>query len=146
MKKYLYKRIAMFGTALVLAGVACLSLPQGTVYGGAIDPKEEPEVVLSSNQQAVCEAIGSDTACSDKGGGGASVNSIVSTVINIFTVLIGIVAVIMIIVAGFKYITSAGDAAKLTSAKNTLVYALVGLVVVALSQFIVKFVLNKVTQ
>jgi hypothetical protein len=52
----------------------------------------------------------------------------------------------MIIWGGLRYITSGGDSAKITSAKNTIIYALIGLVVVALAQFIVKFVLAKVTQ
>ena len=51
----------------------------------------------------------------------------------------------MIIYGGMRYITSGGDSGKITSAKNTIIYALIGLVVVALAQFIVKFVLNKVT-
>jgi hypothetical protein len=72
-------------------------------------------------------------------------NNIIATVINIFSVVVGVVAVIMIIYGGFRYITSGGDSGKITSAKNTIIYALIGLVVVALSQFIVKFVLAKVT-
>ncbi|QQS20209.1 TrbC/VirB2 family protein [Candidatus Saccharibacteria bacterium] len=104
------------------------------------------QAALSPNQQAVCEAIGSGAGCDQDAGGGTKIDSVVSTVITIFTAVIGIVAVIMIIVAGFKYITSGGDSSKLTSAKNTLVYALIGLVIVALAQGIVKFVLNRATR
>ncbi len=77
--------------------------------------------------------------------GTSTVNNIITTVINLFSVIVGIIAVIMIIYAGLKYITSGGDSAKITSAKNTIVYAIIGLIVVALAQFIVKFVLSKVT-
>jgi hypothetical protein len=73
------------------------------------------------------------------------VNATISQVINIFSTIVGVVAVIMIIYGGMRYITSGGDSSKITSAKNTIIYALIGLVVVALAQFIVKFVLNKVT-
>jgi hypothetical protein len=52
----------------------------------------------------------------------------------------------MIIVGGLKYILSAGDSGNVTSAKNTIVYAIVGLVIVALAQFVVRFVLTKVSQ
>jgi hypothetical protein len=62
-----------------------------------------------------------------------------------FSLVVGVVAVIMIIIAGFKYITSGGDSGNVTSAKNTILYAIIGLVVVALSQFIVKFVLGRIT-
>lgn len=70
-------------------------------------------------------------------------NSLVASVINLFSVVVGIVAVMMIIWGGFKYITSGGDPGNVTGAKNTILYAIVGLVIVALAQFIVKFVLSK---
>ena len=56
-----------------------------------------------------------------------------------------VTAVMMIIVGGFRYITSGGASDSVSSAKNTIIYAIVGLVVVALAQFIVQFVLNRVT-
>lgn len=63
--------------------------------------------------------------------------------VNIFSVIVGIVAVIMVIIGGFKYITSGGDAGRVSSAKNTVIYAVVGLIIVALAQFIVQFVITK---
>jgi len=50
--------------------------------------------------------------------------------------------VIMIIVGGFRYITSGGESGNVSGAKNTLIYAIVGLVIVALAQIIVHYVLN----
>lgn len=73
------------------------------------------------------------------------VGDIIRTVINIISLIVGVIAVIMIIIGGLKYITSAGDSGNVTSAKNTILYALVGLVIVALAQIIVRFVLGKVT-
>ena len=52
----------------------------------------------------------------------------------------------MIIVAGIKFITSQGEPSNVASAKNTILYAIVGLVIVAFAQIIVKFVLNKANQ
>ena len=72
------------------------------------------------------------------------INGILEDVINIFSLVVGIISVIMIIIGGLKYITSGGDSGNVTGAKNTILYAIVGLVVVALAQFIVKFVLNRV--
>lgn len=74
---------------------------------------------------------------------GDKVDSIIKLVINIFSLLVGVVAVIMIMVGGLKYVTSGGDSGNVTGAKNTILYAIVGLVVVALAQIVVKFVLNK---
>jgi len=73
------------------------------------------------------------------------INSIIKTVINVFSIVVGVVAVIMIIIGGFRYITSGGDSSNVSGAKNTIIYAIIGLVVVALAQFIVQFVVNKVT-
>jgi hypothetical protein len=74
----------------------------------------------------------------------SNVDKILTRVINIFSIVVGVVAVIMIVVGGFRYITSGGGD-KVKSAKDTIMYALIGLVIVALAQIIVKFVLNKST-
>ncbi len=76
---------------------------------------------------------------------GSGVNNLIATVINVFSFVVGVAAVIMIMVAGFKYITSSGDSASASSAKNTILYAIVGLVVVLFAQVIVRFVLHKAT-
>lgn len=74
---------------------------------------------------------------------GERVDSIIKTVINIFSIVVGVVSVIMIIIGGLKYITSGGDSGNVTGAKNTILYAIIGLVVVALAQIIVRFVLER---
>ena len=51
----------------------------------------------------------------------------------------------MIIVGGFKYITSGGNDGNVSTAKNTILYAVIGLVIVALAQIIVRYVLGKAT-
>ncbi|MBX4190707.1 pilin [Candidatus Saccharibacteria bacterium] len=72
-------------------------------------------------------------------------NHIVHTIINLLTAIVGIVAVIMIIIGGFRYITSGGNDTSVTAAKNTILYAIIGLVVVALAQVLVRFTLSKLT-
>jgi uncharacterized membrane protein len=71
--------------------------------------------------------------------------SIIETVINVFSIVVGVVSVIMIIIGGLKYITSGGDSGNVSGAKNTILYAIIGLVVVALAQIIVRFVLDTAT-
>lgn len=83
--------------------------------------------------------------CTSTEGADAQVDNIITTVINIVSIIVGIVAVIMIIIGGFQYITSSGDSGKVSGAKNTILYAIVGLVVVALAQIIVRFVVNRLT-
>jgi hypothetical protein len=82
------------------------------------------------------------TDCTVKKGSATKVNSLIADVINILSVVVGVVAVIMIIIGGFKYITSSGDSNNVASAKNTIIYAIVGLIIVALAQVIVRFVLG----
>lgn len=81
--------------------------------------------------------------CDNAAGATTKVNGLIKLVINLFSIVVGVVSVIMIIIGGLKYITSAGDSNNVTSAKNTILYAIIGLVVVALAQFIVQFVLAK---
>jgi hypothetical protein len=72
-------------------------------------------------------------------------NNFVTSIISLLSWAIGVVAVFMIIVGGFKYITSGGDSAGVTAAKNTILYAIIGLVIVALSQLIVRFILSRIS-
>lgn len=70
-----------------------------------------------------------------------AVNPLVRTLIGTMLFILGTISVIMIIVGGIKYTTSNGDQAKVTSAKNTILYAVVGLVVALLAYAIVNFVI-----
>jgi hypothetical protein len=79
-------------------------------------------------------------------GGQTAVNNITSLVVSTLSYIIGAVAIIMIILAGFKYVKSGGDSNNVSSAKTTLIYALVGLAIAALAQVLVHFVLNASTQ
>lgn len=74
---------------------------------------------------------------------GAKITSLIATIINIVSIVVGVVAVVMLIIGGFKFITSQGDSNSVASARNTIMYALIGLVVVVLAQFIVRFVLAR---
>jgi hypothetical protein len=76
----------------------------------------------------------------------AKINSIIRRFINILSLIVGIVAVIMIIIGGLRYITSGGSDTGVTSAKNTILYAIIGLIIVALAQLLVRYVLRQVTE
>jgi len=125
-----YKKIIIV-LALVLGFVAVLH------------PHAASALFDGSTSEA-CQGVGlGKTGCSD---GTSSLTKLISTIINLISLAVGLASVIMIMVGGFKYVTSGGDSGKLTSAKNTIIYAIIGLVVVALGQFIVKFVLHAVSQ
>ena len=76
--------------------------------------------------------------------GGAGLNDLLKNIINIFSLVVGSIAVIMIIVGGFRYVVSGGNDQATSGAKNTIIYALVGLVIVALAQFLVHFVIGSI--
>lgn len=61
---------------------------------------------------------------------------------NVVLYIVGIIAVIMLIIGGIRYVTSGGDAKKVTDAKNTVLYAIIGLVISFLSFAIVNFVIS----
>ena len=73
---------------------------------------------------------------------GESLEQDVGSVINIIIYMIGIVAVIIIIIGGLTYITSQGDPDKIRKGKNTVLYGIIGLVIVVLAFAIVKFVVG----
>ncbi|HVV66481.1 MAG TPA: pilin [Candidatus Saccharimonadales bacterium] len=86
------------------------------------------------------------TDCGTAGTSGSStIQTVASTAVNIFSIIVGIVAVIMIIYGGFRYITSGGASENVSNAKNTIIYAIIGLIVVAIAQVIVHFVINTAT-
>ena len=75
---------------------------------------------------------------------GKSLMEVVQTILNVIISVLGIVTVIMIILGGVQYITSQGDPAKATKARNTILYGVIGLVVALLAFAIVNFVLKEV--
>lgn len=98
----------------------------------------------SPTTKAICEGLAiSGGNCVEKAGE-TTVSSAVKTAINILSLIVGIIAVIMVIIGGLKYIISSGDSSNINSAKNTILYAVIGLAVVALAQVIVRFVVTKV--
>ena len=63
-------------------------------------------------------------------------------VTNTILYIVGIIAVIMLIIGGIRYVISGGDSKKVTDAKNTVLYAIIGLVISFLAFAIVNFVIS----
>jgi hypothetical protein len=125
----------------------------GLVAAAAIIAPVSAPVAVYAAEGDLTKNLCSGTDLTLSGGGSCQdsnaesrVNETITLALNIFSSIVGIIAVVMIIVGGVKYITSQGESANVTSAKNTILYALVGLVVVALAQVIVRFVLNRFVQ
>lgn len=72
-----------------------------------------------------------------------SINNPIQSIIGLLLFAIGTISVVMIIVGGIRYVISNGEAAKIKTAKDTILYAVVGLVVSMLAYVIVNFVVNQ---
>ena len=103
------------------------------------DNNLETTIVKNECSGSNIDLSGNSGGCSASGGG---LNELLRKIINIFSVIVGAVAVIMIIIGGFRYVISSGNDQAVSGAKNTIIFALVGLVIVALSQFVVHFVIG----
>jgi hypothetical protein len=127
--------------ATLVASFALAAIPMLTpVVASAATAPIGDNLKCGSNLDA--SGTGCDSTVTE---GSSNLNNVITDIVNIFSVIVGIVSVIMIIYGGFRYVTSGGESGNVSSAKNTIIYAVIGLVVVALAQFIVQFVLDKVT-
>jgi lysylphosphatidylglycerol synthetase-like protein (DUF2156 family) len=121
-------KVALAVAMVLTAGI--IALPGAAVYADCDDSE------MSIGNGAGC-AQGGDTPSTLFGSEG-----IFNTIVNVILFLVGAISVIMLIYGGIKYSISAGDTSKVTSAKNTIMYAIVGLVVSILAFAIVNFVIR----
>jgi hypothetical protein len=136
LKSILISLTAVISFALTAAIPATVMAVDCT--GGATPDATQTNACLCSGSNIDLTGNSSDKC----GEGTSSVGKLIRTIINVLSVIIGAIAVIMIIIGGFRYITSGGSAEGTKAARQTIVYAIVGLVIVALAQIIVHFVLN----
>lgn len=72
------------------------------------------------------------------------VDGILMKAAGIVSIIIGLASVIMVIIGGLKYVLSQGDANSTNSAKNTVLYAAIGLAIAAMAQVIIAFIINRI--
>ena len=72
------------------------------------------------------------------------VDGVFTKITNTVLYAVGIISVVMLIFGGLRYVISGGDSKKVTDAKNTIMYALIGLIISILAFAIVNFVINAV--
>jgi len=129
--------IALFG--LVIASFAFSPAVSATSHTTGTGSQSSIDVV--------CEGLGSldsNTGCDT--GAENKVTSAARTAINILSLIIGIASVIVIVVAGFRFIVSGGDSTQVQGARNSILYAVIGLVIAVMAQVIVAFVLTEVKE
>lgn len=95
------------------------------------------------DQSGVSEEVKKANGCNNEGSSEQLPNTIVD-ILNGIVGAIAIVAVIFVVVGGINYITSQGDPGKTKKAKDTILYAVIGLIIAALAFAIVNFVITKI--
>jgi hypothetical protein len=119
-KQYLIGVVVMFavgGTLLPVAPAAAIN-----VFDQCSNNKDS----------AVCKAQGED-----------DLGNMIEILINTLLIVLGMIAVVMIVIGGIRYTTSNGDSGSIKSAKDTILYAVIGLIVAIMSYAIVNFVVSQ---
>lgn len=144
--------VTMLVPTLSLVTAASVSALAANCTGVAAGAAEGANAAANSSSSGYSGGIGGTTGsqqgvnCSSSNVDTSSIKKLAARITNVFSIIVGAASVIMIIYGGFRYVISGGESGRVGAAKNSLIYAIVGLVIVALAQLIVHFVLNQSTQ
>jgi hypothetical protein len=143
MFKKIKSYLMIVSAGLLLAGAGPALVAAGSAYAAGCNTIENN--INTGASDAGGDTGNGETGCTTGTGTGSvtsGLKTIATQVVNIFSIVVGVISVIMIIYGGFRYITSGGDSGRVGNAKNTLIYAIIGLIIVALAQLIVHYVLS----
>ena len=130
-KKVMAGFVVVASMALVMTGLGIVSsLP---AYAANCDPKKGIPGAL-------------DKGCSKGEGQSEELdgnNGVITTIINTMLFIVGLLAVIMIIYGGIRYITAHGDEKQVKVAKDTIVYSVAGLIIAILAYALVTFIFDR---
>lgn len=137
----------LIASLLLIVGVAAVALPAPVgaidVFSGSCGGSTSQGNTGAGNTGTTGNTGSSSSIC-----GAASSDSapdIVKNIINTMLVVLGMIAVIMIVIGGIRYTTSNGDSSQTKAAKDTILYAVVGLVVAIMAFAIVNFVVGRIS-
>lgn len=116
----------------LIALLAGLALP--AVAGAQYDPFGD--ACEGQSDATVCQSRSGDDPIAGRGG-------VIMRVVRIFSFVVGAATVIMVMFSGMKFITAGGDSTKIATARDTLLYALVGAVVFVFCELIIRFVISR---
>ena len=127
------KTLKIFSIALILSFIVI----------GLIMPQVKAAAVLEScdtgdlSQTNICQTINSKSSTSTP-------TTLIDSIISIFSYIAGITSIILVIFSGLLFVTSAGDPKRVHQARDTILYAGIGIAVVVIARLIILFVVNKV--
>lgn len=120
--------------AAIFIGILSLGIISPTYATSICDNDNVSDEVLAAN------------GCPNANADVAELPDVVVNILNGIIAVSGLVAVIFVIVGGVQYMTSAGDAGKLKKAKDTIIYAVIGLIICVLAFAIVNFVIKNIIE
>ena len=123
------KRLREGGASIVMALMLVFALTP-VAFAESVNP-------VDSIQKGVDASGGSSTKGSD------GLKGSLKNIVDILLFILGAIAVIMVVVGGLRYVLSGGDSNQITAAKNTILYAIVGVVVAILAYAIVHWVIDQ---
>lgn len=130
-KKTLLTLLAILATAITM-----VASPSALA---AVDPFAIPCDRLSKSQKDTAQACNQDGTTNPISGSDGVIMNITTAI----AVVAGIVAVIIIIIAGFQFVLSGGDETKAANARKSILYAVAGIIFVVIAQSVVTIVINK---
>lgn len=131
-KKHLLTLLAIPAFALTVSSVPVFAEDTGLSIGGGASAAQ-------GTGQSAC-LFGNEQGCDQ------SKTPIFRIITNVLLFIIGAVSVIMLIIGGIRYTTSQGDSSAVTSAKNTILYSIIGLIVAILAYAAINFVITSFTK
>ena len=122
-------------TSLVISIMAVFSLLFVPVLATTTVSAQTP-------RDQICKGINNGGNCNTSGDN--NFGNFVKRIINILLFVIGAIAVLMIVIGGLRYVISGGDGSQTKAAKDTILYAVVGLVIALMAYAIINFVVVNV--
>lgn len=128
---------------LLMAAILLFSLPLAPVLVTATAHADNIQQICSTadphNVPPTCQSTSNPGITNPLFGPG----SILNKVINLLSLIVGIASVFVIMIGGVKFMTSSGDPAGVSSARNTILYAIIALLITILAQIIVRFIISR---
>lgn len=129
-------RHLVLSITLLLGSFAPAAVTVGTAYA-------------QTGRDAICAGVNTETggtATCNGAGAGTAISNVIRVALRIFQAIIGVISIFVMLLAGLNYIMSGGDSGKTKTAKDRILYATIGLVVVGLAEVIIAFVINRINE
>ena len=139
--KYI-KKLLIAGL-IVFAGALTPVLTSQPVYAGLDCAGADKNTPTCAANRGIDATGAQNKSCGTNGNQTCTLGDTIKTVINVLLFIVGSISVIMIIVGGIRYVLSNGDSSQIKSAKDAIMYAVIGLIVSLLAYAIVNFVVTQ---